>query len=75
MTDAFTGKFIQGAAVSMDGFVIQSNINGEAIFKVIPGSHNYSVNAKNYIISQGSVTITGDLRQNIKLTAKSKRTR
>jgi hypothetical protein len=76
LTDINTGKSIQGAAVSMDGIVVKSNINGEAIFNVvIPGSHNYSVNAKNYIISQGTVTITGDLKQNIKLTLKSKRNR
>jgi hypothetical protein len=71
LTDIYTGKLIQEAAVSMDGFVVKSNINGEAIFNtVIPGSHNYSVNTKNYIISQGTVTITGDLKQNIKLTLK-----
>jgi hypothetical protein len=73
LTDVFTGRFIQGATVSMDGIVVKSNINGEAIFRLVtPGSHNYSVNAKNYIISSGTVTITGDLRQNIKLTPKAK---
>jgi hypothetical protein len=73
LSDIFTGKLIQGAAVSMDGIVVQSNLNGEARFNlVLPGSHNYSVNAKYYIISTGTVTITGDLRQNIKLTPKSK---
>jgi len=74
ITDIFTGRLIQGATVTMDGIVTRSNINGEAIFySVITGSHNYSVNAKNYIISIGTVTITGDLRQNIKLTPKSKK--
>lgn len=76
LTDIFTGKLIQAGAVSMDGIVVISNIYGEAIFNsVIPGSHNYSVNAKNYIISTGTVAITSDLRQNIKLTPKSKRNR
>lgn len=73
LTDIFSSRLIQGAAVSMDGIVVQSNINGEAIFNsMIPGSHNYSINAKNYVISKGTVTITDDLRQNIKLTPKSK---
>jgi hypothetical protein len=76
LTDIFTGKLIQGGAVSMNGIVVISNIYGEAIFKsVIPGSHNYSINAKNYILSIGTVAITSDLRQNIKLTPKSKRNR
>jgi len=76
LTDIFTGKLMQGAGVSMDGILVISNSNGEAIFKsVIPGSHNYSVNAKNYLLSTGTVTITSDLRQNIRLIPKSKRNR
>jgi hypothetical protein len=74
LDNIFTGKLIQRASVSMDGVVVKSNIYGEAIFNsVIPGSHNYSVNAKNYIISTGTVTITGDLRQIIKLSPKIKK--
>ena len=73
VTDIFTGRSIQGATVTMDGIVARSNINGEAIFNsVITGSHNYNVNAKNYLISSGIITITGDQTQNIKLTPKSK---
>jgi len=76
VADIFTGKFIQGASVSMDGIVVISNSYGEATFKsVIPGSHNYNVNARNYLLSTGTVAITSDLRQNIKLTPKSKRNR
>jgi len=47
LTDIFTGNLIQGAAVSLDGIVVKSNVNGEAIFNVvIPGSHNYSLKKK-----------------------------
>jgi hypothetical protein len=58
--------FIEGASVSINGYSIQTNSDGEAFFEdVAEGTYSYTVDAEGYIPQEGVLVVDEDKLVNI----------
>lgn len=73
VTDSSTGLPIKGATVSMKGIKIKTDGNGTALFpEIIPGKHKFfSVHAKRYFSTIGSIDLSGDATIPVQLRKKA----
>lgn len=72
VTDSSTGLPIEGATVSMNGTKIKTDGNGTALFpEITPGKHKFfSVHAKQYFPTIGSIDLSGDATIPVQLRKK-----